>query len=203
VNQLTELSALNNSYFGVRHGQSLANCQSLIVSKPENGISAYGLSDEGKDQVRKSINRAKADRRLDGKIRIISSDFKRARETAEIAQAMLGAQKEIQLDSRLRERDFGDFELQSNHLYERAWQEDARDPSHTLNNVESADSVMERTSSLIMSLEKAYQGERFLLVAHGDTLQILQTAFLKISASKQREMKHLETAEICELRLST
>ncbi len=203
MNQLKELSALKNSYLGVRHGQSLANCQSLIVSKPENGISAYGLSDAGKDQVRKSMNRAIADGRLDGKIRIISSDFKRARETAEIAHVMLGAQREIQLDSRLRERDFGDFELQSNHLYETAWQEDARDPSHTLNNVESADSVIERTSSLIMSLEKAYQGERFLLVAHGDTLQILQTAFLKISASKQREMKHLETAEICELSFST
>lgn len=196
MNYLKQVNELKNAYFGMRHGQSLANTQSLIVSKPENGISAYGLSEEGEEQVRKSINKAIADNRLDERLHIISSDFKRARETAEIAQALLGVQREIQLDSRLRERDFGDFELKTNDFYERSWQQDAIDPSHTLHNVESAESVMERSSALIMSLERTYQGERFLLVAHGDTLQILQTAFLKVSASKQRKMKHLETAEI-------
>ncbi len=70
--------------------------------------------------------------------------------------------------------------------------------SHTVGNVESADAVMERTTSLITALENDFKGEIFLLVSHGDALQILQTAFNKKPASVHRSLPHLETAEIRE-----
>ena len=196
MNSLLAFKTLNNRYFVMRHGQSMANREGLIVSTPENGIESYGLSDEGRLQAEHSIVESNT---LDDTVQIISSDFKRARETAEIVQKLLNTTQKLVLDERLRERDFGDFELTSNVNYQTVWDNDAINSAHTLDNAESADSVMNRATSLVASLERGFKGMMFLLVAHGDTLQILQTAFQKLSATKQRELKHLETAEIREL----
>ena len=57
MDYLFKISKLNNRYFGMRHGKSLANCEGLIVSTPENGVSAYGLSDEGRLQIERSISK--------------------------------------------------------------------------------------------------------------------------------------------------
>jgi broad specificity phosphatase PhoE len=40
-----------------------------------------------------------------------------------------------------------------------------------------------------------------VLVSHGDTLQILQAAFLRMSPTRHRSLPGLETAEIRRLRL--
>lgn len=201
MNNLLKLTILNNHYYGMRHGESLANVEGLIVSTPENGVPKYGLSKRGKIQVEQSVKQALVDNMLDSTIRIISSDFKRAHESAEIAKQLLSSNNPIILDAKLRERDFGDFELLTNIHYQTVWDNDAVNSAHTIDNAESADSVMQRATSLVTSLESKYSGEALLLVAHGDTLQILQTAFQKYPASKQRELPHLETAEIRKLEL--
>ena len=198
MNHLLSFTQLKNTYFVMRHGQSLANVEELVVSTPDNGVPSYGLSKKGEQQVEQSILSCKG---LSQSVHIISSDFKRAHESANIAHDLLKCSVDIILDSRLRERDFGDFELTPNENYQTAWDHDAIDSSHTFDNVESADSVMERSTDLIQALEEEHDNMSFLLVAHGDTLQILQTAFLKYSAKKQRELPHLNTAEIRELKL--
>ena len=134
--------------------------------------------------------------------KVISSDFLRAFESAEIAHQLLNSETEIQYGKNLRERFFGDHELQDNTFYQNVWDDDELDSSHTNNNVESADAVMERTTSLILTLENDFKGEAFLLVSHGDALQILQAAFSKTSASSHRSLPHLDTAEIRELILT-
>ena len=181
----------------MRHAQSLANCEGLIVSRPENGLLNYGLSKKGQLQVKDSA--FKFIYTFDRKIQIISSDFKRAKETADVIHQSLRVTTAIKFDERLRERDFGDFELHSDMHYQTTWDNDAKDSSHTINNVESADDVMTRVTKLIVDIEKEYSKSTLLLVAHGDTLQILQTAFQKQAATKQRELAHLENAEIREL----
>ncbi len=198
MNKLIKLKILKNKYFVMRHGQSLANCEGLVVSKPENGIASYGLSDEGRLQVNRNI---KQNDELDNTLLIISSDFKRAHESANIAHQLLGCERPLLLEPKLRERDFGDYELGPDTNYHKTWANDAMDSSHTINNVESADSVMIRVTTLVASLETQTENVTYLLVAHGDTLQVLQTAFQKRCASKQRELPHLETAEIRELKL--
>jgi len=199
MNNLLGITILKNQYFAMRHGQSTANQQGLIVSTPENGIPKYGLSDKGRSQVEASIKKTSA---VDSDTHIISSDFKRARESAEIVEKLLKSKKPVSLDAKLRERNFGDFELSDNTNYQTVWDNDAVNSAHTIDNAESADSVMERATSLIISLEEKFSGETFLLVAHGDTLQILQTAFKKQAASIHRELPHLGTAEIRALDLS-
>lgn len=193
MNQLENHTQLKNTYYGMRHGQSQANCEGLVVSTPENGIHQYGLSDQGRQQVLKSIKQPGG---VDKQTRIYSSDFKRARETAELVHAQLACIHPIRWNAKLRERNFGDFELGPDSNYSITWAQDAVDGAHTNNNVESAEAVMTRVTGLVNELENQFTGETFLLVAHGDTLQILQAAFSRLTASQQRTLKHLETAEI-------
>jgi probable phosphoglycerate mutase len=55
---------------------------------------------------------------------------------------------------------------------------------------------MGRTSALIAELENQSNGVTYLLISHGDALQILQAAFYRRSAAHHRQLPHLQTAEI-------
>ena len=104
---------------------------------------------------------------------------------------------------RLRERFFGDFEGTSNENYERVWAEDAKDADHTKHNCESVNSVIDRASEFVCSVESSLDpGHVVLLVAHGDVCQILETAFLGIDgASHRTATEHLDTATLRRLEL--
>jgi broad specificity phosphatase PhoE len=194
------LSSLHNRYFIMRHGKSRANEEGVILSHPEIGTTDYGLVEEGIQQAKSSALEAKSNKVLDNTTVIVSSDFTRARETAEIAREILGADKII-ITPLLRERSFGNWEGKPNKHYQDVWNDDRNDAHHKINNVESTAEVLTRTIALIKELEDKYHGRNMLLVSHGDALQILQTAFEKVSSSHHRSLKHLETAEIRELLL--
>ncbi len=200
MNHLAGVAALQNRYFVMRHGESLANQQGLIVSSPDNGVDGYGLSQHGREQVGQSVLQAR--QQGFAPTRIISSDFKRAKETALIAQQGFACEQEVVFSPQLRERFFGELELGSHANYQRVWDEDIRDSAHTFFQVESVDSVSARATALVRTLEKDFNGEVFLLVAHGDTLQILQTAFQQVAVAQHRALPHLETAEVRELILN-
>ncbi len=198
MNHLFEHPRLNNRYFALRHGHSVANQQGIIVSDPLNGVEGYGLSRRGSNQLR----RLEAHRfGLDAATRVFSSDFRRARESAEIVHERLRCKQPIAVDKRLRERRFGDLELAANTAYQAVWQADATNPDDRHADCESANQVMARVTSLIIECEQRMSGVKILLVSHGDTLQLLQTAFHREDASRHRRLPHLETAEIRELLL--
>ncbi|MDD2807295.1 MAG: phosphoglycerate mutase family protein [Patescibacteria group bacterium] len=197
MNHLVALKKINNRYFILRHGQSQANVAGIILSHPQNGLKGYGLTKGGKLQVEKSIRTNKV---LDTHTEIYSSDFIRAKETAQIVRRHLGA-KAITYTVRLRERNFGGWEKTSDKNYHHVWLEDAKNSHHQLKGVESVAQVVNRVTKLILKLENKFKNKKILLVAHGDTLQILQTAFLNACPSTHRQVKHLEVAEIRELKL--
>jgi broad specificity phosphatase PhoE len=199
LNHLLNLERLNNRYFGMRHGQSLANLQQVIVSHPQNGVDAYGLSEHGMTQTRESVLSCS---QLDSSLLIVSSDFRRARETAEIAQKLLGSTNPVQFDHRLRERNFGEWELTPDSAYPLVWVGDEANPDNADNGVESPNQVMQRVTALVCDYEQKFSAATMLLISHGDALQILLSAFSKQDASKHRRQQHLETAEITELSLS-
>ncbi len=200
---LHRTNRLHNQYFALRHGQSKANAEGVIISDLKNGqLEEYTLTSEGENQVRVSAQMAKSSGMLDRDTIIISSPFSRCRRTAEIAKDILNVSSKIIFDERLRERWFGDWEQTSNAHYENVWTDDATNPEHGNANVESAVDVQKRTASLIHDLEKRYQGKNILLVSHGDALQIMQTGFAKQSPATHRALKHLETAEIRKLHLT-
>jgi len=182
----------------MRHGHSLANQQGIIVSHPVNGCGAYGLSDLGRRQVADGLA---GDHGLDEATLIVSSDFRRALETAQIAHRRLACRQPIVFDERLRERNFGELELTSDNGYAGVWQQDAADPDSNRRGVESPNQVMRRVTSLVADYESSHRDATLLLVSHGDALQLLQTAFGKQDAARHRSLDHLETAEIRLLRL--
>jgi len=237
-NHLLSFSLLNHEYYALRHGQSLANVAHIISSDPNISTVQHGLSDLGRQQV--LLSAQTFCEQLNQKhqnikpIVIVSSDFLRAKETAEIYAHVLKTNapihplmtlsknpenESVTLDMRLRERFFGDWNGESDKHYTDVWSQDERDSSHTCWNVESVDCVMERTTSLILELDQKLShimndisssrsadshvqkgtGCKCILVAHGDVLQILQTAFQKCSGRDHRSLPHLETASLRKL----
>ena len=194
------LKKLNNRYFIIRHGESKANVAHILLSHPKEGTVSFGLSPKGKKQVKISVSKNKKSKILDSDIIIYSSDFLRARETAEIAKKLLGIEK-INFHKNLRERYFGKFDKTSLDNIKIAWEHDEKNPNHKHKGVESPNKVLKRTLALISKLEKKYKDKKILLVSHGDVLQILHTHFSKKPVSQHRKIPHLETAEIRELKL--
>jgi probable phosphoglycerate mutase len=199
MNHLLEYSRLNNRFFVMRHGESDANRQGLIISSPANGIDSYGLSERGRRQVAASVA---ASVLLTPGTLIYSSDFKRALETAQIVHDILGCNTAIQIREALRERFFGDWEKTRHDNYHWVWQLDEQDAAHTGHRVEAALAGMARGPTLILELDREQPDQLILLVAPGDVLQILQTAFHKEKAERHRSLPHLHTAEIRELKLA-
>jgi broad specificity phosphatase PhoE len=208
----------SNKFFALRHGQSRANVQKIICSNPSIATTAdYGLSEVGQQQALQAgqdvIDAISSDESIKG-LCIVSSDFARALETAEtIRKVYCNAQSaatgsshrmrsppvynnQVIIDTRLRERWFGDYDMQSDSNYQSVWERDAEDSSQTLHQVESVDSVRSRAVSVVNEYETLLQDHMVILVAHGDVLQILQTAFLSMDARKHRSLEHLETAKL-------
>lgn len=157
---------MNNIYYFMRHGQSLANLKHLVISYPENAINHYGLSAVGKKQVLNSISKNKY---LDKNTIIYSSDFKRARESAEIISGYLKAKKPI-LRKELRERNLGIYEKGKDNMYHELWAEDIK--GKTLESCESVLSVAKRFKKLIIEIENKYKGKKILFVTHGDIVSV-------------------------------
>ena len=190
---------LKNRYFIIRHGESEANVADILLSHPKEGVVSFGLSKKGRRQVKNSISKSKKSKLLDSNVIIYSSDFLRAKETAEIARKLLGVKK-VNFHKNLRERYFGKLDKTSLTNITEAWEHDEKNPNHKHKGIESPNKILKRTLALINELEKKYEDKKILLVSHGDVLQILHTHFSKKPVSQHRKIPHLETAEIRELK---
>jgi broad specificity phosphatase PhoE len=197
MNHLAGAERLANTYRAMRHGQSRANAAGIIVSRIDSDRRGdFGLTELGRRQALA----AAAGGGLPAGTVIFSSDFARARQTAEIVRAYLGA-PEVTVTAALRERCFGDFEGSPVAGYARAWAVDEANAADRDDGVEPPAAVLGRATALIADLERRYSGRDFLLVSHGDTLQILQAGLLGMDPAGHRRLPPLETAEIRGLRL--
>ncbi|WP_407333940.1 histidine phosphatase family protein [Enterovibrio sp. 27052020O] len=185
------MTVFNNTYLVMRHGQSQANVADIVVSDPAIGCEQYGLSPLGEQQAKTAAEQYQGAPIT----QIFASDFTRTRETAAIVANTLNL-PEPKLDIRLRERYFGDWEGKTSAAYEQVWAQDALTADNTENGVESTAQVRARALNLINALEAKYHNEVILLVAHGDTLQILATAFNDLPPNKHRTLPHHETGEL-------
>lgn len=186
------MTALHNRYLGQRHGESQANAQGIILSDPAAGVAGFGLTALGREQARAQ---ALACPLLGRDTLLYSSDFARARETAEAARAALGAGP-VQVRAALRERWFGALEGTTSRNYDAVWARDREDPAHDDRGVEPALRVRERLWALVQELEAARRGATILLVSHGDPLQLLQTAFLGRGAGEHRALPPWRPGEV-------
>ena len=215
-----DVPSLQHSFYALRHGRSLANEEGIVCSNPEIAVEQFGLSFEGAQQATQIAGGQVLEAfRRDGPydaLCLLSSDFLRARQTAEHVKDVLEAAVrsgllqrnplycgDVILLKRLRERWFGDFDMKSDQNYEKVWEQDAVDPCHTENGVESAASVAQRASACVRDWDRKLSEEfgsdarlMVVCVAHGDVLQMLQTCFEQVDVSRHRELPHLETAQL-------
>lgn len=185
-----DAALLKNKYYAFRHGESRANVEGVIVSDPSIGLAKYGLSEEGCRQVRESAARL---RTVVSDVVIVTSDFRRTVETAEIIRMVAGAES-FRLDPRMRERQFGQWEGACYTHYSDTWKKDAVDPDQMIDGVESANAVRRRMVDTVLSLEADYSDRDIVLVSHGDPLRLLQTAFDGLDTALNRTLPYYETA---------
>jgi len=98
---------------------------------------------------------------------MVSSDFVRTRETAEIVAGELGiARDAIVYDERLREGHFGEFNLRSSDDYHAAFptfeEKFARAPKHG----ENLQELKNRVGAFLFDLQKKYPNKKVLIVSH-------------------------------------
>jgi len=173
MNHLLQFKSLKNRYFSLRHGEAKSNVLEIMVSDPQNGLNDFGLTDFGKQQVMEII---KNQNFLNPQAIIYSSDFLRAKETAEIVQNILNT-ADVHLDFRLRERYFGEFEKMDSSCYQAILARDIENNFQKERGVESIMEVQDRVTALVAELEEKYIGQNILLVSHGDPLQVLEASF--------------------------
>jgi probable phosphoglycerate mutase len=157
-----------------------------------NAGSGFGLTDEGRAQVRTNLEQARG--LMSGPVSVLSSPLLRARETAEIAAEFFGTR--VHVDDRLIERGFGDFEMDSDDRYEEVWEIDRRDPTHRTWNVESVVEVLTRLRRLRDELRADPFEGAVILVTHGDVASTLICASSGAPLSRHREVGGLGTGQI-------
>jgi probable phosphoglycerate mutase len=184
--------------FVLRHGRSLANEQGLIASRVEHAGDAYGLTPLGRDQVRRSVARAKSRRSLTSPLLLVSSPLLRARDSAEVAAEVLGVSPSV--DERLRERDFGDLELGPDRAYARVWEADLGDPTHRRWAVESLTDVLRRAGAVVEELSRDPRVATVVLCTHGDVASTLLCASRGAPLGRHREVGALRTGALRRLR---
>lgn len=184
---------LSNRYLLMRHGHSLANQQGVIISSPAQGLAGYGLSHQGRQQLESLL----ATWQWATPDRILHSDFRRTRETAERIAHHFGLG--LEAEPRLRERHFGELEGEKDDRYADVWRHDAQDPHHRHAGVEVLASVAARMGEVVAELERDCAGKTILLVSHGDPLQILLATVEGGEPSRHRERVSLTPASITPL----
>lgn len=160
----------SNAYFFLRHGDTIrtAKGKEIIYSREEDA--SLGLTDQGKNRVKSLASRIK-NYKIDV---IISSDYFRARETAEITAQALGLK--IKFDKKLRDVDLGEFRGKPKEELYRAFPDMRKRFYKKPRRGEDWLHCRKRMLKFIKETEKKYKSKNILVVSHGDPLWLLEGA---------------------------
>lgn len=191
---------LKNYYFVWRHGESEANVAGLIVSKLENGIASWGLTEAGVEQVRRSATIvSRLSRMFNPDSLIYASPFLRCIQTAEEIAQVIGTQM-VSLADDLRERNFGEFEGRHADYYGKVYQLDRAHSGHNFFGVESTEEVAARVTGFVNRLEVLHQDRVVILVTHADVGEILKASLYGIPSWEHRRLPKLKCSSPVDIR---
>ncbi|CAI8009847.1 Uncharacterized phosphatase PhoE [Geodia barretti] len=187
---------LRNRTFIVRHGLAESNVKQVLVTKPEQGTTLWGLVEEGRKQAKAAGEKLKE---LIGSVSsedivIVSSDFTRTRETAEIIHSTLQPKVPLRLNEGLRERDMGDMDLlhvsesMTPNLFD-LWKNDEEDVMTAEHNAESVATIAARMSAVVKSVNQEFAGKVVILVSHQDPLHILHALFVGLPLAQHKKQE--------------
>lgn len=180
----------------IRHGETPWNAAGRL-----QGVIDIELSAHGHWQAQRVATQLKAEPIA----AVISSDLARAAQTAAPLAAALGL--EVELEPRLRERNYGIFEgktyaeLASTHPEEWA-RHQAREVDWVVPGGESIGAVRDRVLAALAELALRYEGSSLAVVAHGGVLDVIYRAATGFPWQAQRTHA-LPNAGINRLRLSS
>lgn len=156
---------LNNKYYILRHGQSLSNRRHIIDCLPRKGY--FPLTKKGRKQAEESAKRLK-NKHID---LIFTSDFLRAKQTAEIVERQLKIKPK--LDKRLREYNMGVFNgklvLDFPKFLEKELMRFKKKPEKG----ESYFEIMKRIYGFLKDINKKYKNKNILIISHQVPLTLL------------------------------
>lgn len=149
----------------MRHGETDWNRERRL-----QGVQDVGLNETGQEQVREACR--KLLRQSPPFSRIVSSPLRRARQSAGIAQEMIGVP--IVMLPQLQERSFGPLEGKTADELRRDEQiqdvEEIMDGSY---GIEEMAQVRERIRQGLFHLAAAYPAERLLIITHGSVIKCI------------------------------
>ncbi len=168
------------SIFFLRHGETDWNVRRVIQGWKGTSLNAVGL--------KQAALAAKRVERLGLKFdAVVSSDLRRALQTAQVAAARLGAPLKVWKE--LRERRFGDWEGRSIEQVLSRFKlgpDSRQDPflSFDPKGGESMSVFARRMQRLLARFEKEYAGKTVLAVTHGGPMRIAACLALKVPPKK-------------------
>lgn len=203
IEDLRKKSVSKNQYLIMRHGEAVSNVLGSISCEPVGN----DLTELGRKQAESSAELLKEEK-ID---LIISSDFARAKQTAEITARVIGYDKDkIIYDDRLHEVNFGAYNNESIESYHGHFKNTLDRFSVRPEGGENLSDVKQRVASFLYDLEEKYRGKKILIISHGDPTWLMQTVALGMDpkdivadiTKNYKELFYLKNAEVRKLDFS-
>ena len=196
------LRVLRNRYFVMRHGESEANVLGVAVGDPQRGVQGFGLTDLGRRQATEAASALTHVYRVQlDHTEIVTSDFRRTRETAELLAKGLGASRPVRVSEGLRERFFGELEGKDHRTLSALLETEGIDALISRYGCEPAELMQDRVVGVVREFEKNNQHKTLILISHADPIQALMAAFAGLDMSEFEQIAPLDYAEVAELSL--
>jgi len=189
INQLST----RNRYIFLRHGESINNLSQTLDTVMDNGT--IGLSERGKKQSAAAATKLKKE-----KIDVIyTSQFKRAKETAEIIGQALDLKP--QEDQRINEYHIGQvYEGKTISEFHRGFGDRAQRLHEAPPGGETWLQIRQRMFDFLHQLDRQHQGKTFLIVTHSDPIYVVRWALSLQSEAVLHDVPLLNNAEPLELK---
>lgn len=156
-----QLPPAKNRYLALRHGEAESNVTNRVSSQVGNQDHLTETGRQKSAEVGQELKGEEIDL-------IISSDFLRTRQTAEVVANEIGLDKsEIVFDPRLREIDAGEYEGGDWSQYHDFFRHHKHELDKQIPDGESLLDVRARVMNLLFELEREHEGKTILLISHG------------------------------------
>jgi broad specificity phosphatase PhoE len=181
---------MRNTYFILRHGETLYQLKKEEVIYPWPESSPILLTKKGKRQIEDAAENLKK-KKID---LIFSSDIPRAKETAEIISREIGV-KPI-FDPRIREIDAGIYKGKPTREYEKDFSDRKQKFFRRPLNGESRQDCRKRMMDFLEKIDKKYRDKNILIISHGTPLYLLDGTVRGLKDEKLLEKNKYFSLEV-------
>jgi len=187
----------SNTFYVLRHGEAEKNVANIISSRiPEK--KKFRLTQKGKEQA---MGVARQLEKLGGIDYILSSDFTRAKETAEIIAKEVGLL--VRYDKRLREYNLGVYDGRLEQDFSRDFPDIEARFQKGPESGETSARLQQRMFEFVVSSNKKYKNKKILIVSHGDPLWLLESRLLGLTIEETVEREKSDYPKVGQLRSVT